>query len=446
MRLFLCYVPDHMVAQRTSRLVKLVTHVIIMQTHTQDNPSSFKMKSILNTRWQRTLYIMVFAQMITAVGFSSIFPFLPLYVKELGTSTNLSIEFLAGMVFSGQAFTMMVVSPIWGTLADRFGRKLMVERSMFGGAVLLFLMTFVRTAEELVLLRAIQGLVTGTLAASNALVAAMVPRERTGYAMGLLQVGLGSGIALGPLIGGSIADAYGYNAAFYVTASLLFIAGVIILLGVEETFGPADTPNREHRSFMVEWRRILSASGVLTTYGLRFLSQLGRMMIIPIAPLFIETLLPDTARLNTFTGLVVGAASASTTISAIYLGRLGDRIGHRRIIITSTIVAALLYLLHSLVTAGWQLLVLQALVGVALGGIIPTLSALLASYTQTGEEGAVYGLDNSIIAGARSIAPLLGAGVALWFGLRATFSATALLYFVTAVLAMWRLPQLPKTK
>lgn len=389
---------------------------------------------------------MVFAQMITAVGFSSIFPFLPLYVKELGTTTNLSIEFLAGMVFSGQAFTMMIVSPIWGTLADRFGRKLMVERSMFGGAVLLLLMAFVHTAEELVLLRAIQGLVTGTLAASNALVAALVPRERTGYAMGLLQVGLGSGIALGPLIGGSIADAYGYSAAFYVTASLLFIAGVMVLLGVEETFVPADTPSREQRSFIAEWRQILSTSGVVMIYGMRFMSQLGRMMIIPIAPLFIQMLLPNTARLNTFTGLVVGAAAASTTISAIYLGRLGDRIGHRRIVITSAIVAAPLYLLHSLVTAGWQFLVLQALVGAVLGGIIPTISALLASYTQSGEEGAVYGLDNSIIAGARSIAPLLGAGVALWFGLRATFSASALLYLVMAILAMSRLPQQTKTK
>lgn len=187
-----------------------------------------RLKSAFSIHWQRTLLIVFFAQLMTAVGFSSIFPFLPLYVESLGSTTNLSIEFLAGMVFSAQAITMMIASPFWGALADRYGRKLMVERSMFGGAVLLLLMAFVTSAEQLVVLRAIQGLITGTLAAANALIAAEVPRENTGYAMGLLQVGLGSGVALGPIIGGSIADAYGYSAAFFVTAALLLIAGITV--------------------------------------------------------------------------------------------------------------------------------------------------------------------------------------------------------------------------
>jgi len=117
------------------------------------------------TPWRRTLYIMVFCQVITSIGFSSIFPFLPLYVKSLGSVTDLGTEVLSGLVFSSQALTMMIASPIWGALADRWGRKLMVERAMFGGAVLLGLMAFVRSAEELVLLRAVQGLVTGTIGA-----------------------------------------------------------------------------------------------------------------------------------------------------------------------------------------------------------------------------------------------------------------------------------------
>ena len=140
------------------------------------------------TSWQKTLYITLVAQLITAVGFSSIFPFLPLYVQALGSHTSLSVELLAGLVFSAQAVTMALASPIWGALADRYGRKMMVQRALFGGAVIMLLMGFVRTAEELVLLRAIQGLITGTVAANSALVAAATPRERTGYAMGL-QIG-----------------------------------------------------------------------------------------------------------------------------------------------------------------------------------------------------------------------------------------------------------------
>ena len=110
---------------------------------------NFDFRQFLQIEWQRTLVIVFIAQVVTAVGFSSIFPFLPLYVKSLGSSTNLGVEFLAGLVYSAQAFTMMIASPFWGALADRVGRKPMVERAMFGGAVLIFFMAFVQTAEQL---------------------------------------------------------------------------------------------------------------------------------------------------------------------------------------------------------------------------------------------------------------------------------------------------------
>jgi DHA1 family multidrug resistance protein-like MFS transporter len=401
-----------------------------------------RIRQSLSVPWRKTLYIMFIAELIMAVGFSSIFPFLPLYVKALGASTSLSVELLAGLVFSGQAFTMMLASPIWGALADRYGRKLMVERSLFGGAILLLMMAFVTNAEQLVILRAVQGMVTGTLAAANALVASQTPRERTGYAMGLLQVGLGTGVAIGPLIGGAIADLYGYNAAFYVTAALVFIAGVLVLFGVEEDFSREEMVQTPEKSLIAEWLHVVSSTGVPITFGMRFLTQLGRMMIIPIAPLFIASLLAETDRVNTFIGLVIGAASAATTLSAGYLGRLGDRIGHRKVVVASTLAAAALYLPQSFVTQAWQLLPLQALVGVALGGVIPAISALLARYTDVGEEGSVYGLDNSINAGARAIAPLVGAAIAAAFGLRTTFIVTAAIFLITGTTAARYLPSL----
>lgn len=397
-------------------------------------------KEAFSIPWQRTLYIMFFAQMMTAVGFSSIFPFLPLYVEDLGSTTNLSIELLAGLVFSVQAFTMMIASPIWGSLADRYGRKLMVIRSLFGGAAILLLMAFVRSAEELILLRAIQGVITGTLAATNALVASAAPRDRTGYAMGLLQVGLGTGVALGPIIGGVVADAYGYGPAFYITAVLLFLAGVLVLIGVHEEFVPSET-KIGRKNFITEWREMLGAPGVRVTYGMRFMTQLGRMMLIPMIPLFVKILMIEQSGVNTFTGLVIGAGSATTTLSAIYLGRLGDRFGHRRIVIVSVFAAAVLYFPQGLVTEGWQLLLLFAIVGIAMGGIIPGVSALLSGFTSPGMEGAVYGFDNSIRAAARSVAPLIGSAVALWFGLRGTFAATGFVFVLAGLLALWRLPQ-----
>jgi DHA1 family multidrug resistance protein-like MFS transporter len=399
------------------------------------------LRQTLAVPWHRTLLVMFMAQLTTAVGFSSIFPFLPLYVQSLGSVTGTDIEVMAGLVFSAQAFTMMIASPIWGLVADRFGRKLMVQRAMFGGSVILLLMAFVRSSEELVALRAIQGTITGTVAASSALVAAVAPRRRTGFAMGLLQVGLGAGVALGPLIGGAVADAFGYRSAFYVTSGLLLASGFMVWRWVHEDFVAPSSSAGGQSSWLRHWQTILAGHGVRITYAMRFTSQLGQQMIVPMAPLFIESLMADSSRVNTVTGLVVGTASAFTTLSAVYLGRLGDRVGHRRVLVLSSLAAALFYWPASLVSGPWQLLVLQAAVGIALGGVVPSISALLAGYTSVGEEGAVYGLDNSIRSAAQTVAPLAGSVVAIAFGLRGVFVASALVFGLAGVLAMTWLPK-----
>jgi DHA1 family multidrug resistance protein-like MFS transporter len=403
-----------------------------------------RLTRLIGNGWQRTLYIMFFAQLMTAVGFSSIFPFLPLYVQDLGSSTGASIELLSGLVFSAQAFTMMLASPIWGSLADRYGRKLMVVRSTIGGAILLLAMAYAQSAEQLVILRAIQGAITGTLAASNALVAAIAPRERSGYAMGLLTVGVGSGVAIGPLIGGAVADLYGYNAAFFVTAAMLFLSGVLVMLGVEEQFEPNKGKSGSGSSVLAMWIALLRTHGLAVSYGIRFLTQLGRMMVVPITPLFIQELMGSTQGVNTITGLVTGVYAGMLTVSSIYLGRLGDQVGHRRVVLTSVLLVAILYFPQSLVTQSWQLLALVAMVGTAMGGVIPIVSALMAGYSNTNEAGAVYGLDNSVRAAASSLAPLLGSLVALWIGLRAAFAAAGVIYALTWVLASRKLPKPPK--
>jgi len=393
---------------------------------------------------------MVFAQLMSSVGFSIMFPFLPRYVDVLGSSLGLSTELLAAAVFSAQALTMTIASPIWGAVSDRFGRKLMVERAAYSGAVTLALMAFAPSAEALVLLRALQGTVTGTVSAANALVAASVPRDRVGYAMGLLQLGLGSGVAVGPFIGGVMADAFGFRATFLLTAVLLGLSGLLVTFGVKENFERSAKSVRA-RGMVREWGRVLRLPGVGATYSLNFLGWLGRNMLTPILPLFVATLPVGVMGINTTIGLIVGIAAATGTVSAIYIGRLGDRIGHRTVLIACTAAAALLYVPQSLVGTVWQLLALQALTGVAVGGMTPAIAALLARYTRPGEEGTVYGLDNAIVSASRTVAPLLGAGVVMLvrhytpalagFEYRSIFIVTGALLLLTALLAAWKLPR-----
>ncbi|MGB9739601.1 MFS transporter, partial [Chloroflexus sp.] len=295
----------------------------------------------MQTRWQTTLWIMFVAQFLSAIGFSIIFPFLPLYVAYLGVATVGDIALWSGLVFSLQALTMAIAAPIWGSLADRFGYKLMVERAMYGGAIILLLMGFARSAEELTLLRAIQGMITGTISAANALVATVTPRERMGFAMGTLQMGLWSGTATGPLIGGLMAETLGFRATFIATAALLLVSGILVTVGVRDGRPAPVKPKQQPTGMLRGWLTILRTPGIGPAYGMRFLSSLAQTILLPFAPLFIASLLSANDPVSAYTGLIVGVSSAAGTATAIWLGRLGDRIGHRHVLMGSALLAAL---------------------------------------------------------------------------------------------------------
>jgi DHA1 family multidrug resistance protein-like MFS transporter len=388
--------------------------------------------------WRRNLYVVFIVQFLSTAGFSLVFPFLPLYVKEIGVATSGSIEFWAGLVFASQAIVMMIAAPIWGTISDRYGRKRMLERATLGGAFLLVLMGFAQNAEQLVILRAIQGMVSGVIAAANALVAASTPREHSGEAMGLLQTSRWVGVAGGPIIGGLLGEAYGFRECFWITAALLGVAGVAAMIWVREEFTPVARDRRA--SFFGSYRTLLSAPGMTGLYSLTFLRSLGATLTIPIASLFVVSLMGTETGAAFMTGLVQGATAFSSALSASWFGRMGDRHGHTRILIGAAIGAALLYIPQALVSAAWQLVILQALSGIAIGGMMPATAALMNLWAPSGNQGATYGMDNSIQASARAIAPMAGAGIALWLGMRGVYAGASVIYVLIALVA-WRVAQ-----
>src|SRR5690606_33294347 len=157
---------------------------------------------------------------------------------EIGISSGGSIEFWSGLVFASQALTMMLSAPVWGVIADRYGRKPMLVRASLGGAITIALMGFAQHAAELLVTRIVQGPGTGTTAASNALVAATAPKDRSGESLGRLQRGSWVGIAVGPLVGGVIGDNIGCRESFWITGVRLARAAVAVMFGVQENFQP----------------------------------------------------------------------------------------------------------------------------------------------------------------------------------------------------------------
>lgn len=386
-------------------------------------------------QWRRNLYVLFGVQLLSTAGFSLVFPFLPLYIKELGVATVGSLEFWSGMVFSMQALTMMITSPIWGVVADRHGRKPMLLRATIGGAVLITLMGFAQNAEQLVLLRTIQGAVTGVISSVNALVASTAPKEKMGSSLGLLMFARWGGVALGPVVGGLLGDAFGFRESFWITGIILAIAGICVWLWVHEEFTPVEKAKQP--SLVESYRMLLVSPGMFGLYTLAFLRSLGQMMIYPVAALFMIELMGTEIGAATASGLMIGAVGGASAISSVYLGQLGDRIGHERILIAAALCAVLFYLPQPFVTAPWQLIILQGLTGFAAGGLLSPMAALMNLWTPPNTQGATYALDNSVAAAGRSISPMVAAGVATWVGVRGVFGITALVYAMIAAQVLW---------
>ena len=161
------------------------------------------------------------------------------------------------------------------------------------------------------------------------------------------------------------------------------------------------------------------------------------MLIFPIAALFVMELMGDSPGVATVTGLTLGVRAVTGSISAIWLGRLSDRIGHGRVLLFSFIAVMLIYVPQPFVTAAWQLVVLQALTGFADGGILPAIAALMNLQIPAGYQGATYGLSASVNSSGRFLAPMLGVGIAISFGLRSVFALAVVVYALAALLAWY---------
>ena len=392
--------------------------------------------------WKRNLYVIWVAELVAISGFAFVFPFLPYYIQDLGVTELHQVELWAGLLFAAHAIPMAIFAPIWGSLADRYGRKLMVQRAMFGGAVVLAAMGFVQNVQQLLILRIIQGSLTGTVAAATALVASSTPRERSGYAMGMLQMAIWTGASVGPLLGGVTADTLGYRAAFWVTGGLLFVAGLTVWRFVEEEFEPPSRDkDRPDNGFWDGIKLVLRDHPLRSLFGIRAIVRMATRLMGPVLPLFIQSLVPGATHIASLTGLISGVRAATGAIGAVTLGRASDRLGYRRVLLACAAGVAILYVPQFFVTNPWQLLVLQGALGLVMSGVLASISAMLANLAPEGRQGAVYGVDASVVSTANAVGPMLGATVAATLGLRAPFMLAAGLFGLATILVWVLVPR-----
>src|SRR3954454_8650517 len=363
--------------------------------------------------WKLTLYAVWAGEMLALIGFSSRVPFLPFYLGDLGV-TDVDNQLLwSGGINAAGAAAMALTASLWGLLADRYGRKPMLLRGLFGGAIVVALMGLATAPWQLIALRIAEGTLTGTVAAATALIATSAPKPRLGYALGMVQTAVFAGAAGGPLLGGIAYDSLGPRGTFLLAGAMLGSGGVIVALFARERLGPQVHSSRSDAG---RWQRLqtsgafLFSMAMMTMLAAIFVIRLTAMAMQPVLPLFIAELTPNNPDVATIAGFVLGAAGFTSALAAAYFGRLGDRAGHRRVLAISLVAAGLFYLPMAIVREPWQLALLQGLLGVAAGGLIPSANALIAHLTPVERRGAVFGLTAALSGLGGFIGPLLGAG------------------------------------
>jgi len=373
--------------------------------------------------WKKNLYVVFFAQMIVVTGMTFVIPFLPFYVKELGIGNVEQAARWSGWLMGAPSLSMIIVSPFWGSLADRVGRKPMIERAMFGGAISVFMMGLATNVYQLLIIRIIQGLLTGSIAACTALVSASSPSRKMGYSLGLLQTGFFLGNFLGPLLGGISADMLGFRNSFRITAALLFIAGWLIFFLVEENFTPAVT-KKQIMPFKKRVALFFNNGQLFIMFFILFLLQLSVQIISPIFPLFVENIVSNPKIVSTFTGLMFATTGLMSAFSAINVGKLIEKKPSNLLLTISLLGTGFFFLSHAFVTNTTQLILLRVGLGLFYGAIIPIANTIIGLSTPSEHRGKVFGLANSTTYLGNVIGPVSGAFIMITFGLPSVFVFT----------------------
>lgn len=368
-------------------------------------------------------------------GMTMIVPFLPLYLQELGLHDPHSVATWAGVIFAGNFVTSFIFQPIWGGLADRYGRKVMLLRSGFGMAIVMTLMGFSTSAWHLLLLRLLNGTVSGFVPAGVALMSATTPREKVGFAMGTLQSGSVAGSILGPFLGGLLAEWIGFRNIFFVTGATLFAASLLAALLVKETFDAKKALQKPKQSMLAAFNELRRISQLPSLYSVTFLIQFSLLSVMPLLPLFVQQLHGQDEMLAFYAGLVGSVTGFSNMIASPVFGKLSDRIGPEKILVTCLLGAAVASVPQAFVHNVWQLCAARFFLGIFLGGLLPTVNALIRKYTPNGMESRSYSFNTSALALGNMLGPVVGGAISGVMTIQQLFLVSAVLLLINGLWA-----------
>jgi DHA1 family multidrug resistance protein-like MFS transporter len=379
--------------------------------------------------WQKNLFAVTAASFIGFTGFTLVMPFLPLYFQSLGVQDVGEIALWSGLSLGVTPALTALLSPFWGRLADRYGRKIMVERSLSSFVIVMGAMAYVTHPWHVFALRALQGFFAGYGALTLTMAADSAPRERMASAIGIIQTAQRLGPAIGPIFGGAVAQAVGLRRAFLVTAAFYAVALVLVFVMYDErTVHHELAKNREGR---ISFRNVLAFENFVLLMAVIFALQFVDRSFGPVLPLFVTQLGTAASQVPLVSGLLFSIAAGAGAVGHHLCGRLLQRTSARTLIGASAALGSVGALLYGVAGQTGLLFAATPVFGVAIG------VSMTAAYTAAGAvipasaRGAGFGLLTTASLVGLALSPIVNGFLAAT-SIRAVFLLDAVALVVTA--------------
>ncbi|MDQ0197890.1 MFS transporter [Neobacillus ginsengisoli] len=384
-------------------------------------------------RWKRNLWVLWIGVFFVSASFSMVIPFLPIFLLQIGVHKN--TEMWSGLLFSSAFFAGAISSPFWGRVADKYGRKPMIIRAGFVLFIIYTLMSFVTNPYEILVLRIMQGLLSGFIPGSIALIGTNTPSDKVGYALSMISTGTASGGIVGPLLGGGIAHLVGNRLAFASAGFIVLIATLLIIFWVkEENF----TPSKDHGSVKNDVKAAWKNQPLMMVLVLTVVTTCSLMTIEPILPLYIVKLGGSSDKASLIAGIVFSLPGIASAIFAPYWGRWADKVGFQRVLVLGLLGGGIGTLAQILFSEIWGFSIIRFVFGAFFCGVFPALNGLVVKSTPDDFRGRAFGLNQTANQIGGMIGPMIGGYIGGVFPVQIVFIVTGILLLAATGIAYWK--------
>lgn len=373
---------------------------------------------------------------LVAASATMVLPFISLYINTLGDFSSDYVQRWAGFVFGITFLIAFLVSPLWGRVGDKYGFKPILIITSAGIATSIFFMGLVDSVIGLFLLRMLMGVVTGFIPMSIAFISKQTPRQEAGKTLGTLQMGNVAGSLFGPLIGGMMADAFGFQYTFIITAVSIMLATLFVLFGIVEQKQKTNASARKPYTRREVIQLILNRRMLIMMMVIALIIQVGNFSIQPLLALYVSEL-TRSGSIAFLSGLAFSATGFGNLLLTRHWGKLGDDIGYEKVLMVLLVLAAILIIPQALVTNLPQLVILRFLYGMAIGGMLPCVTAFIRLEAPLEMQGEVLGYNQSFRFLGNVVGPIIGGIVAAQAGISSVFYVTGALFLIAFGL-LWK--------